>query len=68
MKTAPTKDNVRKLASDARAENERFFKRLKKKVPANLDEIVHELHDAIAGNRNKSRKIPTWTWIKVNIS
>ncbi len=45
MKTAPTKDNVRKLASDARAENERFFKRLKKKVPANLDEIVHELHD-----------------------
>jgi Fe-S-cluster containining protein len=44
MKISPTKDNIRKLALDARAENERFFKRLKKKAPSNLDEIVHDLH------------------------
>jgi len=45
MKESPTKDNVRKLAQDARDENERFFKQLRKKPPKNLDEIVHELHD-----------------------
>lgn len=45
MSTEVNKDNVGKLARDARAENERFFKRLKKKPPGNLDEIVHELHD-----------------------
>ena len=44
MKELPTKDNVHKLARDARAENERFFKQLKKKPPKNLDEIVHSLH------------------------
>lgn len=45
MKENPTKDNIQKLGRDARGENERFFKRLKKKPPGNLDEIVHELHD-----------------------
>ena len=45
MKVMVTKDNVRKLARDAREEHERFFKRLKRKPPANLDELVHELHD-----------------------
>jgi uncharacterized protein len=45
MKDSPTRDNIQKLARDTRDENERFFKRLKKKVPVNLDEIVHELHD-----------------------
>ncbi len=45
MRLTVTRDNVQKLARDAKAENERFFKRLKKKTPGNLDEIVHELHD-----------------------
>ena len=45
MKENPTKDNIQKLAQDAREENVRFFKRLKKKMPGNLDEIVHELHE-----------------------
>ncbi len=45
MSTVATKDNVQKLAHDTRAENERFFKKLKKKPPGNLDEMVHELHD-----------------------
>ena len=33
MKELPTKDNVQKLARDLKAENERFFKQLKKKPP-----------------------------------
>ena len=45
MRLTPTRDNVRKLARDAKEENERFFKKLKKKIPDNLDEIVHELHN-----------------------
>ena len=50
MKVYPTKDNVRKMALDVRDENERFFKRLKKKIPGNLDEIVHDLHDEAFSN------------------
>jgi uncharacterized protein len=50
MKIAVNKDNVQKLARDAREENERFFKKLKKKLPANLDELVHELHDEAFAN------------------
>ena len=45
MKESPNKENIQRLARDARVENERFFKQLKKKAPKNLDEIVHELHD-----------------------
>ena len=45
MRLTATRDNVQKLARDAKAENERFFKRLKKKTPGNLDEIVHQLHN-----------------------
>ncbi len=47
MKQLPNKDNVRKLAREAHEENQRFFKRLKKKIPGNLDEVVHELHDEL---------------------
>jgi uncharacterized protein len=50
MKEAPNKDNVSILAKDARSENEKFFKLLKKKPPKNLDEIVHELHDEAFDN------------------
>jgi len=46
MREEVTKNNVQKLARDAREENERFFKRLKRKIPGNLDELVHELHDS----------------------
>lgn len=45
MKEFPNKNNVQKLARDAREENQRFFKRIRKKTPGNLDEIVHELHE-----------------------
>ena len=45
MKQFPYKDNVLKLAREAHEENKRFFKKLKKKIPGNLDEVVHELHD-----------------------
>lgn len=41
----PGKENVRKLALDARSSNEQFFKRLKKKPPSGLDEKVHQLHE-----------------------
>ena len=50
MKIAVNKDNVQKLARDVREENERFFKKLKKKFPANLDELVHELHEEAFAN------------------
>lgn len=45
MKETPNKENIQKLARDARLENERFFKQLKKKAPKNLDELVHSLHE-----------------------
>lgn len=45
MKQYANKDNVSRLAREAYEENQRFFKRLKKKIPGNLDEVVHELND-----------------------
>lgn len=45
MKQIPNKDNVRLLAREAFDENQRFIKKLKKKIPGNLDEVVHQLHD-----------------------
>ncbi len=45
MKIEVDKDNVGKLARDVREENERFFKRLKRKTPGNLDEVVRDLHE-----------------------
>jgi len=49
MKQFPNKDNVLKMGREAHEENQRFFKKLKKKVPGNLDEVVHELHDEAFG-------------------
>lgn len=34
-----------KLASEKKAENEKFFKKLKKKTPKNLDVIMQDLHE-----------------------
>lgn len=45
MKQVPSKDNVYNLARDARVENQRFIKKLKKKLPGNLDDVVHSLHE-----------------------
>ena len=36
-----------KLARDKNAENNKYFKVLKKRTPKNLDVVVHEIHDAI---------------------
>lgn len=45
MKEFPTRENIQKLAKDARSENELLFKRLKRKPPGNLDEMVQDLHE-----------------------
>ena len=50
MKVSPNKDNVSILAKEAKSENEKFVKQLKKKPPKNLDEIVHELHEEAFDN------------------
>ncbi len=39
-------DNLLKLAKDKHSENKRFFNRLKKKPPKQLDYIMQELHEA----------------------
>jgi Fe-S-cluster containining protein len=41
------KNNVGALAQKKGDENRAFFKKLKKKPPRNLDEVVHELHDRV---------------------
>ena len=41
------KSNVRELARKKAEENRAFFKKLKKKPPRNLDEVVHTLHEEV---------------------
>lgn len=38
-------DELPKLAKEAQAENKKYFKRLKKRPPKNLDPIMQELHE-----------------------
>ena len=38
--------NLEKLAKDKQVENKKFFEKLKKKTPKNLDYLMQELHDA----------------------
>ena len=38
-------DNLPKLAKDKHKENKKFFAKLKKKPPKNLDYVMQELHD-----------------------
>jgi Fe-S-cluster containining protein len=45
MALKPSLDELPKLAKDAFKENKKFFQKLKKKTPKNLDYIVQELHD-----------------------
>ena len=47
MALKPSLEELPKLAKDALIENKKFFKKLKKKTPKNLDYIVHELHDEV---------------------
>jgi len=45
MALKPSLDELPKLAKDAFKENKKFFQKLKKKTPKNLDYVVQELHD-----------------------
>lgn len=40
-------ENLQERSKDKRSENHKFFKRLKKKTPKQLDIVVHELHDEV---------------------
>ena len=39
-------NNLNKLAKDKQVENKKYFDKLKKKAPKNLDYIMQDLHDA----------------------
>lgn len=41
----PSLNHLEKLARDKRKENKKYFSRLKKRVPKNLDYVMQELHD-----------------------
>ena len=45
MTLKPSLDELPKLAKDALKENKKFFQKLKKKTPKNLDYVVQELHE-----------------------
>jgi Fe-S-cluster containining protein len=45
MALKPNLEELPKLAKDSASENKKFFKKLKKKTPKNLDYTVHELHE-----------------------
>jgi len=40
-------EDLEKRAKQERKDNEKYFARLKKKTPKNLDNIVHEIHDKV---------------------
>ncbi|HEX8268341.1 MAG TPA: YkgJ family cysteine cluster protein [Flavobacterium sp.] len=39
-------DNLQKLAKDKHNENKKYFDKLKKKAPKNIDYVMQDLHDA----------------------
>lgn len=41
----PSLNEIQKLAKDKHNENKKYFEKLKKKVPKNLDYIMQELHE-----------------------
>ncbi|HFS67687.1 MAG TPA: YkgJ family cysteine cluster protein [Flavobacteriia bacterium] len=45
MTLKPSLEELPKLAKDAFKENKKFFQKLKKKTPKNLDYLVQEIHD-----------------------
>ena len=44
--TNPQLNILPKLAKDKHIENKKYFDKLKKKTPKNLDYVMQELHDA----------------------
>ncbi|MDA8595373.1 YkgJ family cysteine cluster protein [Flavobacteriaceae bacterium] len=40
-------EDLEKRAKEERKSNEKYFARLKKKTPKNLDNVVHEIHDKV---------------------
>ena len=44
--TNPQIDILQKLAKDKQLENKKYFDKLKKKAPKNLDYVMQDLHDA----------------------
>lgn len=46
MMLKPNLNELGKLAKDKHIENKKYFDKLKKKAPKNLDYAMQELHDA----------------------
>ena len=42
----PALNEIQKLAKDTHIENKKYFDKLKKRVPKNLDYVMQDLHDA----------------------
>ena len=42
----PNLNELGKLAKDTHIENKKYFDKLKKKTPKNLDYVMQELHDS----------------------
>ena len=42
----PSLNEIQKLAKDKHIENKKYFDKLKKKTPKNLDYVMQEIHDA----------------------
>ncbi len=52
MTIKPSLDELPKLAKEALKENKKFFQKLKKKTPKNLDYIVQKLHEETFAKTN----------------
>ena len=52
MALKPSLDELPKLAKDSFKENKKFFQKLKKKTPKNLDYLVQEIHNETFGKIN----------------
>ena len=45
MSLKPSLNEIQKLAKDKHIENKKYFDKLKKKVPKNLDYVMQDLHE-----------------------
>ena len=43
----PALNEIQKLAKDTHIEHKKYFDKLKKRVPKNLDYVVQEMHDEV---------------------
>ena len=46
MSIKPSLNEIQKLAKDKHIENKKYFDKLKKRTPKNLDKVMQDLHDA----------------------